>query len=143
VFERLTGASPRIMSLIAIVATVNGVIVQIIMASRVLYGLADQGNLPSALAAINPATHTPVTATALATAVVLVLALFFPLERLAEMTARMTLLVFAIINAALIAVKARDPVPPAGTFVVPRWVPYAGVATTLTLLVAEVLTWSD
>ncbi len=143
VFERLTGASPRIMSLIAIVATVNGVIVQIIMASRVLYGLADQGSLPSGLAAINPATRTPVTATALAAAGVLVLALFFPLERLAEITARLTLLLFAVVNAALIALKARDRVPPAGTFVVPHWVPWAGVATTLTLLVAEILTWSD
>ena len=48
VFERLTGASPRTMSAIAVVATLNGIIVQIIMASRVLYGLARQGNLPAA-----------------------------------------------------------------------------------------------
>jgi amino acid transporter len=39
VFERLTGASPRVMSLIAIVATLNGIIVQIIMSSR---GLAQR-----------------------------------------------------------------------------------------------------
>ena len=38
VFERLTGASPRTMALIALVATLNGIIVQIIMSSRVLYG---------------------------------------------------------------------------------------------------------
>ena len=48
VFERLTGASPRTMSLIAVVATLNGIIVQIILAARVLYGLARQGTLPRA-----------------------------------------------------------------------------------------------
>jgi amino acid transporter len=47
VFERLTGASPHTMSLIAIVATLNGIIVQVIMSSRVLYGLARQGELPA------------------------------------------------------------------------------------------------
>ena len=34
VFERLTGASPHTMSAIAVIATLNGIIVQIIMASR-------------------------------------------------------------------------------------------------------------
>jgi amino acid transporter len=144
VFERLTGASPRIMSAIAIVATVNGVIVQIIMASRVLYGLAGQGSLPPALGAVNPLTRTPLAATSLAGAAVLVLALFLPLERLAELTARCTLLLFAVVNAALIALKARDreSAPPDGIFVVPRWVPWAGVASTLALLVAEIAIWT-
>lgn len=41
-FERLTGASPRAMSLIALIATLNGIIVQIILAARVLCGLARQ-----------------------------------------------------------------------------------------------------
>ena len=59
VFERLTGASPRTMSAIAVVATLNGIIVQIIMASRVLYGLARQGNLPAAIGAVSKLTHTP------------------------------------------------------------------------------------
>jgi APA family basic amino acid/polyamine antiporter len=43
VFERLTGASPLTMSAIAIVATLNGIIVQMIMSSRVLYGLGRAG----------------------------------------------------------------------------------------------------
>jgi amino acid transporter len=142
VFERLTGASPKIMSLIAIVATVNGVIVQIIMASRVLYGLSGQGSLPAALGAVNPLTRTPLAATALTVAAALALALFLPLERLAELTARLTLLLFALVNAALIRVKLRESVPPAGIFLVPRWVPWAGLASTLTLLVAEIVTWT-
>ncbi len=41
VFERLTGMPLKTMSMIAVVATLNGVIVHVIMISRVLYGLAN------------------------------------------------------------------------------------------------------
>ncbi len=54
VFEHLTGASPRTMSAIAIVATLNGIVVNMIMASRVMYGLARQGSLPSIFARTQP-----------------------------------------------------------------------------------------
>ncbi len=37
------------MSAVAIVATLNGIVVNIIMASRVMYGLSRQGSLPAAL----------------------------------------------------------------------------------------------
>ncbi len=106
VFERLTGASPRTMSLIAIVATLNGIIVQIIMASRVLYGLARQGELPGFFGAVNGATQTPINATAVTTALVLVFAVLLPLHHLADLTSRITLVVFALVNLALIRIKA-------------------------------------
>ena len=108
VFERLTGASPRTMSAIAIVATLNGVIVQIIMASRVLYGLARQGNLPAGLGAVSKVTRTPLVATAVTTALVLILALALPLQHLADLTARLTLVVFALVNLSLVRIKARE-----------------------------------
>ena len=64
VFERVTGASPTAISAISIVATINGIIAQMVMASRVLYGLAEQGLLPSWLARVHPVTRTPILATA-------------------------------------------------------------------------------
>jgi amino acid transporter len=101
VLERLTGASPETMSLIAIVATLNGIVVQIIMASRVLYGLASYRELPAILSKVDQKTRTPLVATALATAMVLVLALLVPLHDLAEITARLALVVFAAVNVSL------------------------------------------
>jgi amino acid transporter len=133
VFQRLTGLSPRTMSAIAVVATLNGIIVQIIMASRVLYGLASQHDLPAALATVGARTRTPVLATALATSIVLALALLLPLHDLAEVTSRLTLLVFAIVNVSLIVIKQRDPSPAEG-YVAPTWVPWAGAAACLLLL---------
>jgi amino acid transporter len=140
VFERLTGASPRTMSAIAIVATLNGIIVQIIMASRVLYGLTRQGNLPASLGTVSPVTHTPLVATALTSALVLAFALALPLQHLADLTARLTLVVFALVNLSLVRIKARERVGEPRTpakFVAPTWVPWAGFASCAALLILD------
>jgi basic amino acid/polyamine antiporter, APA family len=138
VFERLTGASPLTMSAIAIIATLNGIIVQIIMASRVLYGLARQGNLPTSLAQVSGATRTPLNATLLTTGLVLALALLLPLQHLADLTARLTLVVFALVNLSLIRIKMRDCHAHSG-FVAPTWVPWAGFASCMVLLLLDVV----
>jgi amino acid transporter len=137
VFERLTGGSPLVMSAIAIVATLNGIIVQIIMASRVGYGMAGRGTLPGWLATVHPVTQTPLRATMVATAIVLVLALAVPLEGLAEATSRLALLLFALVNLSLGLIRWREAAPPPGIFRAPAWAPWAGFVTTVGLLVAD------
>jgi APA family basic amino acid/polyamine antiporter len=136
VFQRVTGGDARIMTAIAIVATMNGIIVQTIMAARVLYGLSRQGSLPRALGHVSRVTRTPVIATAVTVAITLVLALLVPLDRLADWTAQLTLVIFTIINAALVMLKLRDPAPQDGVFVVPLWVPCAGIISTAGILLA-------
>ena len=140
VFGHLTGASPVIITAIAIVATLNGVIIQIIMASRVLYGLGKQGNVPAIFAKINRLTHTPVVATVVITGLVLTLALSFRLEGLAEMTSRIVLVVFTLVNMALILLKRRGDAPPHGGFTVARWVPIAGCLSCLAMLASGFVT---
>lgn len=138
VFERLTGASPRTMSLIAIVATLNGIIVQIIMSSRVLYGLARQSELPAFFGAVNSITRTPLNATAITMALVLLLAMLLPLHHLADLTSRITLIVFALVNLALIRIKRRSqPAPPPGAYVAPNWMPWAALAACAGLLIVD------
>jgi len=139
VFQRLTGGSPWIMSVIAIVATLNGIIVQVIMASRVLYGLGKQGSLPAALMRVNAVTRTPVNATVLTATLILALALTLPLGHLADLTSRITLLMFAIINLALVRIKLRDGghEPPRRAYVAPLWVPCAGFASCMALLAID------
>ena len=109
------------------------------MASRVIYGLADRGSLPSVLGRINPATRTPLVATILVTTLVLVLALAFPLDRLAETTSVITLIVFTLVNLALIAMKMRGLTVPEGTWQVPIWVPITGAITCLAFLIRTLL----
>jgi amino acid transporter len=139
VFERLTGMPLLTMSAIAIVATLNGIIVHMIMIARVIYGLADQGNLPRFLTQLNPATHTPLLATAFGVCAILMLALAVPLAGLADLTARFTLVVFAIVNLALIRIKSGSEAPPTGAFICPRWVPFAGLASSVLLLVIDLV----
>ena len=137
VFEQLTGMPLVTMSAIATVATLNGVIVHMIMIARVIYGLADQGRLPKFLTQLNSVTHTPLLATAIGVCAILLLALAVPLAGLADLTARLTLVVFAIVNLALIQIKRRNETPPLGAFICPRWVPFAGLASNILLLVID------
>ena len=138
VFERLTGASPRTMGGIALVATLNGIIVQIIMSSRVLYGLAQQGDLPAVFANVHQVTRTPMFATVVTTVLILVLALAFPLHQLADFTSRITLIVFAAVNLSLVRIKARSPDAATGVYVAPGWVPWAGFASCVALLAGDI-----
>ncbi len=137
VFERVTAAPPAIITAIAIVATLNGVIVQIIMASRVIYGLAKLRSLPQALGTVNPVTRTPLRATALVAVLVLLLALLFPLQGLAVMTSRITLVIFTLVNLALFQIKRSGEPAPANAFVVASWVPIVGIVSCIVLLLGE------
>lgn len=134
VFQRLTGLPLLSMSLIAIVATLNGIVVHMIMISRVLYGLAKQGNLSTALTRVSRVTHTPLVATGLAVAVILILTLAVPLEGLADFAARGTLVIFAGVNLALIRIKSSPDIVSPGVFVCPSWVPYVGLITSVLLI---------
>ena len=127
VFERTTGASPVTISAIAIIATLNGVIIQIIMGSRVLYGLSQQGALPAILGYVHPLSRTPLVATVLIGALVFSLATLVPLRGLAEWTSQITLTVFALVNLALWMIKRRGDPAPEGIFINPQWVPVVGL----------------
>lgn len=128
-------ASPTLkgsFNLIASVATLNGVLIQMIMSSRVIYGLAKQDQLPTQLGYVHPRTNTPVIATGLVTAIVLSLSLFVAIERLAELTSQIALAIFATVNLALIFLK-RGEAKRASGFQVPIAVPIAGFATCISL----------
>lgn len=139
VFRQSTGASPAVISAIAVVATLNGVIVQIIMASRVIYGLSSQSYLPSALGHVNPMTRTPVIATLIVGLSVFVLAIFVPMRGLAEATSHVTLIIFTLVNVSLLAIKYRGDPPPEDVFVVRWWVPLLGVLSSSLFLVVGIL----
>lgn len=126
VFSAVAPLPPLVITLIAMLATLNGVIIQIIMASRVTYGLADRGSLPAVLGSVHPRTRTPMLATVLVTLAVLILALTLELDALAETSSRFTLVIFVLVNLALLSLKWRNVKGPTGFFDVPIWVPTVG-----------------
>ena len=136
-FERATGASPKIMALISLFAVINGALIQIIMAARMLYGMSREGWLPKGIGKVNSRTQTPILATALVSAAVLVLALALPLVTLAKITSFAVLAVFALLGLALARLKRVGP-PAPGVFIVPAWVPYASTVAAIALLGLQV-----
>ncbi len=119
-------------SAVAIVATVNGVLIQMIMASRVIYGLADRNHLPKVLAIVPKATQTPVIATLLVVAIIVLLTQTIPLGILAERTSQIVLGVFVMVNISLILLKMK-PDESAKHFRVPLVIPILGVITSALL----------
>jgi len=90
---------------------INGILVQIVMASRVLYGMAREGMVPVALGRLDEKRATPALAIALITAAILALALFVPFLQLASLTSFIMLLIFATVNASLYVIGARPGAP--------------------------------
>ena len=125
VYRQLTGEDSTLISVIGLFAIINGALIQIIMAARVLYGQATMGQLPKVLAHINVRTQTPLIATALVTSLVLALALIGDLAGLARTTSILMLTVFAFINLALWQIKRRDP-NLADFKPLPIWIPVVG-----------------
>lgn len=138
-FERLTGWPPLAITMIAIFATMNGVVIQIIMASRVTYGLARGRSLPEFLGRVNSVTRTPLLATAIITVTSLFLALFVPLDQLAEWATQVILSVFVLVNLALLRLKLRHEPAPDGIFTVPVAIPALGAISCFFLVVGSVV----
>ncbi|MGI9463820.1 MAG: APC family permease, partial [Aestuariivirgaceae bacterium] len=139
VYARLTGTSAAFIGAIAVFATLNTILVQFIMASRVIYGMACQNTMPGIFAQVSPVTRTPLAATAVVVAAAMALALALPLERLAELTSAFVLIIWALANAALIFIKLRREPAPENTFIVPLWVPLAGLVLSCAFIMISVL----
>jgi amino acid transporter len=114
-------------TLVGMLAGLNGALVQIIMASRILYGMAGTGNAPSSLHRVSETTRTPVRATLLATGLVLAFALWLPIVTLAQLTSGIILCVFALVNLALVVIKWRSAPAFPGAPDHPLWVPALGL----------------
>ena len=128
-----------IMGLIGMLAVFNGALVQLIMASRVLYGLGSQGLAWSAFARVHPKTRTPLISTVLVTAAILSFALGFSLERLARFTSFVVLIVFAAVNASLWRLKRDEQERP--VFSVPTAVPVLGVLLCTGMICYQSVEW--
>jgi amino acid transporter len=139
VYRNVAGVGQTTISLIAIVATLNTIIAQMTMATRVIYGMARLGDLPKALGHVHGRTSTPLRATTVTTAAVLLLALVIPFETLAETTSISALIVFAMVNLALIKLRMWDRVPRHGGVHVPIIVPMIGFASCVVMILSSML----
>lgn len=124
-YRSVTGRSPVLITLISLISVLNGSLIQIIKASRILYGMGRQGWLPLWLGQVHPRTRTPVSATLTVTVLITLFALSLPLLSLAKLSSFVTLIVFALINLSLMRIKLYA-VRPSKTLTVPFWIPVTG-----------------
>ena len=134
IVENSTWFPAFLMTCISLIAIMNGAVVQMLMAPRVVYGITQNSGSLSFLAAINPRTQTPVLATILVTLLILVFSLWLPITQLAQLTSTVILCLFVLINCALVILKMRGSYE---GFEVYFWVPVSGIITSLLLLIAQ------
>ncbi|QQS19759.1 amino acid permease [Candidatus Saccharibacteria bacterium] len=142
VFERSGATSVWILTLIGMVATINGVIVQIIMGSRILYGLANQGWITSRLAQVHKKNKTPVTATLVVVGIMIAGTILLPLVSLAQLTSLLVLSIFTLVNVSLVVIKRRGD-KHQGYITVPSFVPYVGAALCICTIAYQLFNWSN
>ncbi|MGA1562472.1 MAG: APC family permease, partial [Gammaproteobacteria bacterium] len=126
---RATALPGETLALIALLAVSNGVLAQIIMASRIVYGMAAQGWMPRIFMRVELRTQTPMLATILVAAVVLLLALTQPIAGLANATSALILIIFTGMHVALMVLQRRPGPKPA--WHIPRWIPPIGIVVNL------------
>ncbi|MGH1416688.1 MAG: APC family permease [Pelagimonas sp.] len=134
VWAASTGGTGRFLSAIAVFAALNGVLAQIVMASRVLFGLGKRNPVLGLFHHAHPRFGTPALASVIVGTGVIIGAVLLPVAVLAETTSAVLLAVFVLVNAALIAVKRRgEP----GPFEVPMFVPILGLVLSAVALAAS------
>ncbi|MFG6504069.1 APC family permease [Microbacterium sp. P05] len=129
------GIPPWLFSLIALIAVANGALLTMIMASRLTYGMAEQGLLPRALSRVLTKRRTPWVAILATTLVAMLLTLVGDLAVLAETVVLLLLFVFLSANVSVLVLR-RDRVDHSH-FRVWTFVPVLGIGSCVLLMTQQ------
>jgi len=127
------GISTRVFAAIALLAVANGALINMIMASRLVYGMSKQRVVPAFFDRVHRHRRTPVAAIVFTTALAMILASLGDLSDLAGTTTTLLLFVFITVNAAVLVLR-RDRVAHQH-FVAPSVIPVLAVAIIVFLLI--------
>jgi APA family basic amino acid/polyamine antiporter len=114
-------------------AVSNTALLNFIMGSRLIYGMANQGLLPQKLAAVHKKRLTPHISILAVLGIMLLLSLSGDISSLARSTSVLLLTCFMVVNTALVILKLR-PDEPKGKFEVHVLVPILGTLVCAVLL---------
>jgi amino acid transporter len=115
---------PILFAFIAMFAVANTALLNFIMGSRLIYGMANQGLMPKVLAKVNRR-RTPYVASIAVLGFMLVLALTGNIGSLARATSVLLLICFMAVNLSLVVLKHRKG-EPRGRFEIPYVIPVLG-----------------
>ncbi len=126
-----------IFTAITLFAVSNTALMNNIMASRLLYGMARQSLLPEALGRVHATRRTPHIAIAVLVVVIAILILSGDIAQLASATSLLLLTCFLIVNVSLIILQRR-PDEAKGRFEIPSIIPTLGALVCAGLIVSRV-----
>lgn len=96
---------PKLFALIALFAVTNSALINIMMASRLCYGLANEKVLPRGMGKVLRHRRTPVTGIVFVTLIAIGLVSTGEIEGLGDTTAFLLLCVFAVVNVAVLVLR--------------------------------------
>lgn len=103
-----------VLSLIALFATTNTVLIMAVAGSRILYGITDGGSFPRFLGRIHPRTKTPWVAIIACTAISIAFAFSGNIATIASITVFAIVVVFVAVNFSVIWLRLKEKEPHAG-----------------------------
>ena len=127
--------STDVFSAIALFALANGALINLIMASRLVYGMSREGILPGVFGRVHEGRRTPYVAIVFTAAIAMALVVTGDLSDLADTTVVLLLLVFTAVNVAVLILR-RDRVRH-DHFQAPTVVPVIGALVSLALLTTK------
>ncbi|MBA2517150.1 MAG: amino acid permease [Solirubrobacterales bacterium] len=131
------GVPTKVFAAIALFALTNGALINMIMASRLVYGMAAQGIVPPTLGRVHAERQTPWVAIIFTTVLAFVLIAVGDLESLAKTTVLLLLTVFVCVNVSVLILR-RDPVDH-DHYRTPTVVPILGALICLVLIVQKIV----
>jgi len=130
----------QILPFISMFAVANTALINMLMASRLIYGMAKQHVLPPVLGTVHPSRRTPWVAIVFTTAIAFGLILYvtaFANEKaisvLGGTTSLLLLAVFAVVNVAVLVLR-KDVQAEGAHFKTPTWLPVVGFVASLYLV---------
>ncbi|WP_433471416.1 APC family permease [Saccharomonospora azurea] len=118
---------PFVFSLIALFAVTNTALINMMMASRLVYGMAQEHVIPSPFAVVHPARRTPWVSILFTSLLAVILVSTLEIADLGSTTSLLLLAVFTVVNIAVLVLR-RDEVEHEH-FRAPTWVPILGAVT--------------
>jgi APA family basic amino acid/polyamine antiporter len=122
----------KLFAAIGLLALSNGALINMIMASRLLYGMAQESVVPGPFAKVLPGRRTPWFGILFTSSIAAVLVATGDLGSLADTTVALLVVVFGIVNVCVLVLR-RERVEHEH-FTVPSFVPVVGVAISIALL---------
>lgn len=126
----------KVFAAIGILALINGALINMIMASRLTYGMARQRIVPAFFGKVHRGRRTPWTAIIFTSGLAFILTATGDVSDLATTTTTLLLIVFVTVNISVLVLR-RDPVSHAH-FVAPTLLPAIGAVAALGLLIHRI-----